>query len=112
MKLHLQILEEGHDEMAKGECETSLVEMNKQNHVTERQGQGLLDTRNQPATVVEQAAPDEDPNVLLACQGSALVQHEEPDGRPEYEKDRPSEEDDGQGNRKKGGKDRESSMIK
>jgi hypothetical protein len=38
MKLHLQILEEGHNEKVKGEGKTSLMETNKQNHITVRQG--------------------------------------------------------------------------
>lgn len=46
MKLHLQILEESHDKRVKREGETSLVETNKRNQVTERQGWDLLGTSN------------------------------------------------------------------
>jgi hypothetical protein len=57
VKLHLQILEEGHDERMMREGEALLVEANKRNHITERRHHGLLDARNQPSVVVKQSMP-------------------------------------------------------
>jgi hypothetical protein len=48
MKLHLQVLEEGHNKRMKEQSVTSLMEMNEQKHVTRRWGQGMLGARNQP----------------------------------------------------------------
>jgi hypothetical protein len=53
MELHLQIPKESRDKRVKGEGETPLVETNKQDHVTGRQGRGFLDIQNQPPAFIQ-----------------------------------------------------------
>jgi hypothetical protein len=110
--LHLQILEEGHNERMKGKCENLFMETNKQNHVTERWGGGFLSVENQPSTLMQQTTLDEGPKVLLAHQGSTPVHHRGHNRKPECKKDRPSEEDEDLGNQKQGRQDKESGTIK
>jgi hypothetical protein len=61
VKLHLQILEKGHDERMKKEGEPSLVETNKQNHITKRRVWGLLCAWGQPSAIVNQTTPARGP---------------------------------------------------
>lgn len=52
VKLHLQILKEGHGERMKGKGEPLLMETNKRTHVTKRQGGDLFGARDQPFAVI------------------------------------------------------------